>query len=131
VTNWEWESPRLISVHFWTTGLGIGAYVTALTIGGVIQGLQMLDPDVAFLTIVEDTKPWLVVRSVSGTLMTIGHFVFAYLLARILMRSGTAKDGPTYFRPVPAGVFGTSAGDGSGDGASRPSVEDVEERPGL
>ena len=129
VTNWEWESPRLISLHFWTTGLGVGAYFTALTIGGVIQGLQMLDPDVAFLTIVEDTKPWLVVRSVSGTLMTIGHFVFAYLLARILTQSGTRPEGPTYFHPVPAGVFGSSSGDGaSGD---RPPVEDVEEHPGL
>ena len=128
VTNWEWESPRLISLHFWTTGLGVGAYFTALTIGGVIQGLQMLDPDVAFLTIVEDTKPWLVVRSVSGTLMTIGHFVFAYLLARILTKSGTRPEGPTYFHPVPAGVFGSS---GDGQSGDRPSVEDIEEHPGL
>jgi len=129
VTNWEWDSPRLISAHFWTTGLGIGAYVTALTIGGVIQGLQMLDPDVAFLAIVEDTKPWLAVRSVSGTLMTIGHFIFAYLLYRILARKGEPRTGPTYFRPAPAGTFGSSAGDGSSQ--TTPSVEEVEERPGL
>ena len=112
VTGWEWESPRLVSLHFWSTGLGVGAYFTALTIGGVIQGLQMLDPDVAFLTIVEDTKPWLVVRSVSGTLMTIGHFVFAYLLSRIVTRSGARPDGPTYFHPVPEGTFDVEGGNG-------------------
>jgi cytochrome c oxidase cbb3-type subunit 1 len=129
VTNWEWESPRLISLHFWTTGLGIGAYVTALTIGGVIQGLQMLDPDIAFLTVVENTKPWLAVRSVAGTLMTMGHLVFAYLLYRIITRSGVRPEGPTYFHPVPEGVFGRSAGDGqSGD---RPAIEEAQERPGL
>jgi cytochrome c oxidase cbb3-type subunit 1 len=112
VTQWEWGSARLISLHFWTTGLGVGAYVTALTIGGVIQGFQLLDPDVAFLTIVEDTKPWLIVRSVSGTLMTVGHLVFAYLLAQILIQSGSRPDGPTYFHPVPEGTFDYATGDG-------------------
>jgi cytochrome c oxidase cbb3-type subunit 1 len=113
VMDWEWGSRRLISLHFWTTGLGIGAYFTALTIGGVIQGFQLLNPDVAFLTIVEDTKPWLIVRSVSGTLMTIGHIVFAYLLARIILRSGARPEGPTYFHPVPEGTFQTAGGDGA------------------
>jgi cytochrome c oxidase cbb3-type subunit 1 len=117
VTEWEWESSRLVSLHFWTVGLGIGAYFTALTIGGVIQGMQMLDADVAFLEIVEATKPWLAVRSVAGTFMTLGHVVFAYLLVRIVLRAGAEQAGPTYFRPVPAGLFGSAEGDG-GDGAA-------------
>jgi cytochrome c oxidase cbb3-type subunit 1 len=133
VTNWEWDSPRLISIHFWTTGLGVGAYFTALTIGGVIQGMQMLDPSIDFLTIVDDTKPWLVVRSVAGSLMTIGHFVFAYLLYRIIAKSGERRDGPVYFHPAPAGLFGSGAGDGSSRQA--PSVdadsEETQESPGL
>ena len=123
ITEWEWESPRLVSLHFWTTGLGVGAYFTALTIGGVLQGLQMLDPDVAFLTIVENTKPWLAVRSVSGTLMTIGHVVFAYLLFRIVARSGDRPEGPTYFHPVPEGTFA------SGDGDGRPAVAAASPEP--
>jgi cytochrome c oxidase cbb3-type subunit 1 len=125
VTQWEWGSPRLISLHFWTTGLGVGAYVTALTIGGVIQGFQLLDPDVTFLEIVDDTKPWLIVRSVSGTLMTIGHLVFAYLLARILIQSGTRPEGPTYFHPVPEGTFDYAAGNGS---ATEPATLSGSER---
>ena len=113
VTQWEWGSARLVSLHFWTTGLGIGTYFTALTIGGIIQGFQLLNPDIAFLTIVEDTKPWLIVRSVAGTLMTVGHFVFAYLLAQIVMRSGARPEGPTYFHPVPEGTFARA---GAGEG---------------
>ncbi len=122
VTNWEWGSARLISLHFWTTGLGVGAYFTALTIGGVLQGLQLLDPDVAFLTVVENTKPWLVVRSVSGTLMTVGHFVFAYLLAQIVLKSGRRPEGPTYFHPVPEGTFEVAAGDGAAGTPESPSA---------
>jgi cytochrome c oxidase cbb3-type subunit 1 len=122
VMEWEWESPRLVSIHFWTTGLGIGIYITALFIGGVIQGLQLLDPDVAFLQIVEDLKPWFWVRSVGGTLMTIGHFVFAYLLYRIIMRQGSPQTGPTYFRPAPKDMFGTRQ--------TKPAPT-IDEQPGL
>ncbi len=129
VTDWEWESPRLVSLHFWTTALGIGAYVVGLTAGGVIQGLQMLDPNIAFLDVVEQTKPWLAVRSAAGAFMTLGHVVFAYLLWRIVVRAGAAHDGPTYFRPVPAGLFGASSGDGAERGT--PSMQEVEGRPGL
>jgi cytochrome c oxidase cbb3-type subunit 1 len=123
VMDWEWGSPRLISLHFWTTGLGIGAYFTALTIGGVIQGFQLLNPDVAFLTIVEDTKPWLIVRSVSGTLMTVGHVVFAYLLARIILKSGARPDGPTYFHPVPEGTFQAAGSDGPSRTPATPETD--------
>lgn len=122
IMDWEWESPRLISTHFWTVGLGIGMYVTALFIGGVIQGFQLLDADIAFLQIVEDLKPWFWARSVGGTLMVIGHFVFAYLLYRIIRRSGVAQTGPTYFRPAPEGMFGSRATDVKAS---------LEERPGL
>ncbi|WP_022836218.1 cbb3-type cytochrome c oxidase subunit I [Salisaeta longa] len=108
VTEWEWESPRLISLHFWTTGLGVGMYFVGLTIGGVIQGYQLLDPNIPFMDIVNDTKPWLVVRSVAGTLMTVGHFAFAYLLYRIVLHKGAPRSGPAYFRPVPDGLFSTS-----------------------
>jgi cytochrome c oxidase cbb3-type subunit 1 len=80
----------------------------------------MLDPDVAFLTIVENTKPWLVVRSVSGTFMTIGHVVFAYLLFRIVTRSGERPKGPTYFHPVPEGTFAAGNGDGRAVAAASP-----------
>jgi len=62
---------------------------------------------------VDDTKPWLIVRSVSGTLMTIGHLVFAYLLAQIVLKRGERPEGPTYFHPVPEGTFAHVGGDGS------------------
>jgi cytochrome c oxidase cbb3-type subunit 1 len=109
VTGWEWQSRRLISLHFWTTGLGIGMYVVGLTVGGVIQGMQLLDPEIAFMEIMNDTKPWLASRSIAGGLITIGHFAFAYLVFRIIRRKGLRPEGPTYFRDVPEGLFPRAA----------------------
>ena len=118
ITDWEWGHPRLISLHFWATGLGIGAYVVSLQVGGVIQGLQMLNPDIAFLEIVGDTRPWLYVRSMSGVLLTVGHLVFSYLLYRIIRRKGPRPDGPTYFQTPPAGLFTATSREASNSTAT-------------
>ncbi len=116
ITGWEWGRPRLISLHFWTTGLGIGMYVTTLQIGGVMQGLELLDASKPFLDVVQDTKPWLYVRSISGVFMTIGHLVFVYLLVRIIRGKGEKPEGPTYFTSTPEGLFSSG-----GESKAQPS----------
>jgi cytochrome c oxidase cbb3-type subunit 1 len=79
----EWPNAFLIKVHWWMCGLGILLMVVALQIGGWFQGLQMnaLDADGApvytFLQVVENTKPWLWARSLSGLMLLIGHVAFA------------------------------------------------------
>lgn len=102
VTGWEWSSPKLVSLHFWASAGGVLLMFGALTTGGLIQGFQLLDPQIEFTEIVKDLKPWLFVRSISGFLLTAGHIVFAYLLYKIMRRKGELKTGPTYFRPMPA-----------------------------
>src|SRR5690606_24419551 len=37
----EWPSASLIKVHFWFSAIGIGMMVTAMQIGGWIQGVQL------------------------------------------------------------------------------------------
>ncbi len=93
----EWASARLIKIHFWTTAIGGTMYVIALTWAGIEQGLMMNNPDIPFMDIVHYTIPWLASRSVAGTLMTIGHVVFAYLLWRILRDDSGLLHGPTLF----------------------------------
>jgi cytochrome c oxidase cbb3-type subunit 1 len=100
----EWPSAALISVHFWTTAIGITIYVVGLSIGGAIQGLQMNDPDnyPVFLDIVRNTVPYLLSRSVAGILITIGHLAFGVSVAwMILSRRTTGASAPTLFRPAP------------------------------
>lgn len=97
LTRNEWSSARLIKVHFWSTAIGVLFYFFALTWAGWQQGMMMNDASVPFMKVVTYTKPYLIARSVSGTLMTIGHFVFAYLVWRILKTSDVRLIGPTLF----------------------------------
>jgi cytochrome c oxidase cbb3-type subunit I len=74
----EWPYPSLIRAHFWLALVGIIIYVGALSIGGVLQGLAMLDKAKPFLDSVRVTIPFLHARTFGGVLMTLGHCVFAY-----------------------------------------------------
>jgi cytochrome c oxidase cbb3-type subunit 1 len=97
LTGWEWGSARLIRWHFWTTAIGIVIYFISLTIGGWFQGLAMNNPDVPWIQIVSSTIPYLISRSVGGSLMVIGHIVFAVLFVQNLLKLSPQRLGPTYF----------------------------------
>ena len=77
VLDVKWPKPALISLHFWLVVAGFAAYIVLLSIGGVLQGLTLLDGGKPFIESVKVTQPWLVGRSVGGSLMTVGHVVFA------------------------------------------------------
>jgi cytochrome c oxidase cbb3-type subunit 1 len=77
LTGREWASPGLIRVHFWCSAVGILTYFGALTVGGIVQGLALLDPATPFLDVVRGTLPWLELRSVAGIGMTVAHVAFA------------------------------------------------------
>lgn len=84
LTGREWSSGWLISIHFWTTAVGMAIYFVGLTIGGWLQGLMLQNPSTPFLDIVAMTLPYLWSRSFAAALMTSGHFVFAFLVGRML-----------------------------------------------
>jgi cytochrome c oxidase cbb3-type subunit I len=105
VMFWEWPYPALISVHFWLVAIGISIYFIGLTIGGWLQGLAMMDAKRPFIDSVLVTLPYLQARSVGGALMTLGHLVFAFHVAAMVLRYGPARIGPavlgfTTERPV-------------------------------
>jgi cytochrome c oxidase cbb3-type subunit 1 len=89
----EWMYPRLIALHFWLAVIGFAIYFAFLTWGGVLQGLAMLDAARPFMDSVTLTLPYLQWRSLGGTLMTLGHFVFAYHLAAMFFRIGPVRHG--------------------------------------
>jgi cytochrome c oxidase cbb3-type subunit 1 len=130
LTGREWASSALMRVHFWATALGVLMMFGVLSIGGVIQGLemnmaheawwklvseqglisgtvaffkgmQMPSGAVPFMDIVRGTVPWLVLRSVSGMLITIGHLAFFILVAmNIHAWARCPSGGPTLFHPA-------------------------------
>ena len=92
VTGREWPSRRLVDVHFALVMIGFFVYFTTLSIGGLLQGSAMLDADTPFMESVRVAAPWLWGRSLGGTLMTLGHFVFAgHTLALILKKPKTVE----------------------------------------
>ncbi len=95
--NREWPSSTLISIHWWGSAVGILLMVCALQIGGWIQGLEMNNPAINFLDVVQNTMPWLKARSVSGVLLLIAHVAFAINFFWMLFAAGSvkAKQGPT------------------------------------
>ena len=88
LTGREWSSPRLIKIHFWGTALGMAVYWVGLTWGGILQGLAMDNPDVAFLDVVRHTMPYLWSRTFAGVLMAVGHVAFAILAWRMFTLKG-------------------------------------------
>jgi cytochrome c oxidase cbb3-type subunit I len=97
ITNNEWSSARMIKIHFWGSSVGVVAYGLALCWAGWQQGLMMIDPAIPFLKIVEYLKPYLILRSVAGMAMTIGHIALAISVMRILSRHHFTLTGPTLF----------------------------------
>ncbi|MEJ8838722.1 cbb3-type cytochrome c oxidase subunit I [Ramlibacter sp. AN1133] len=97
VLNWEWPYPRLITLHFWLAAVGITIYFVALTIGGWLQGLAMLDPARAFMESVTLTRPYLQWRSVGGALMLASHLVFVGHFLAMALRFGPMRAGAALF----------------------------------
>ncbi len=93
IVDAPWPKPALISAHFWLVAGGFAIYLVTLTIGGVLQGLALLDPARPFMESVAVTLPWLQGRSVGGALMTLGHLVFACHFTLMAFRPATLRQG--------------------------------------
>jgi len=82
VTGKPWPKPKWISAHFWLICIGFAVYFIFLSIGGVLQGMAMLDENQAFSESVKVTMPFLLARSIGGSIMFAGHLIFgAHILA--------------------------------------------------
>jgi cytochrome c oxidase cbb3-type subunit 1 len=100
LVGWEWPSARMIRWHFWLAAGGIGLMFASLTLGGFFQGLELNDPQVAFLTSVQVVAPFRFVRALSGILLAGAHFVFAILFVQMLLRRGGEREGATLLAEV-------------------------------
>ncbi len=103
IMSWEWPYPKLISLHFWLVTVGFAIYFVSLTIGGVLQGLDMADATKPFMESVRVTLPYLQGRSLGGAVMTIGHLIFAAHFLMMALRHGPQRTGAALLRhPAPA-----------------------------
>ena len=109
VIGHEWPYAPMISLHFWLVGGGFAIYFVALTIGGWLQGLAMLDAKQSFMAAVALTIPYLQARSIGGGLMVLGHLVFGcHFFLMIFLRKAT-QAGPTRFGFPQLGPLGAAS----------------------
>ena len=97
----EWVSEKLISWHFWTVGIGQIVYLVPLTVAGMVQGVAMSDPTSTWEQVVRAMMPGLIGRSVGGTLLTIGHCVFAYHVYLMFRGAGARQGLPPFHEVAP------------------------------
>jgi cytochrome c oxidase cbb3-type subunit 1 len=92
----EWPSALLIKIHWWASVLGITLMVFALQIGGWIQGMEMNNASIPFLSIVKHQIPYLHARSLSGIMLTVAHVVFAWhIIWMLTYKPKEKKETPT------------------------------------
>src|SRR5437764_8027803 len=102
----EWRYGSLIKLHFWASAYGIGLMTLMLLVGGFSQGASMESPSLAFSESVESVLPYLRGRSLSGILLTVSHFIFAYHFGLMLLGLGRTSTVPTFLNPVEAETSG-------------------------
>ncbi|SFU70343.1 cbb3-type cytochrome c oxidase subunit I [Halomonas korlensis] len=91
ITGKSWPMPYLIGLHFWLVFLGFLIYFFALTIGGWLQGLAMLDGSRDWLESMQLTVPYLEARSIGGFMMVLGHLLFAVNVLSLILGRGARQ----------------------------------------
>jgi cytochrome c oxidase cbb3-type subunit 1 len=76
-----------MAMHFWMALVGIFIYVTSLSIGGTIQGLDWMH-GLPFIQSVIDMQGYYVWRGVGGALMFLSHIAFAWNVWRMCFGPG-------------------------------------------
>jgi cytochrome c oxidase cbb3-type subunit 1 len=76
-----------MALHFWMALVGCFIYVTSLSIGGTIQGLDWVH-GLPFIQSVIDMQSYYVWRGVGGSLMFLSHIVFAWNVWRMCYGPG-------------------------------------------
>lgn len=105
----EWPSDTLIRWHFWLALTGIALYVVGLSVGGVYQGLALMDLNRTFADSVTVTIPWLYLRSFTGLMLTAAHVIFAYHVGWLLWASPVRRLLPPWHEPAPVIIDGEEA----------------------
>ncbi len=95
----EWRYASLIKLHFWSSAYGVGLMVLMLLVGGFVQGLDLNNAALPFTESTQSILPYLRGRSLSGMLLTVAHFVFAFHFGMMLFGLGRTASMPTFLNP--------------------------------
>ena len=95
----EWRYASLIKLHFWASAYGVMLMVLMLFVGGVVQGRDLNNAALPFAESTQSVLPYLRSRSMSGILLTVAHFIFAFHFGLMLLGLGRSASMPTFLNP--------------------------------
>src|SRR3954452_12211242 len=95
----EWRYASLIKLHFWSSAYGVGLMVLMLFVGGWVQGRDLNNAALPFSESTQSIMPYLRARSMSGMLLTVAHFIFAFHFGLMLLGLGRTASVPTFLNP--------------------------------
>jgi cytochrome c oxidase cbb3-type subunit I len=89
--NRPWLFRQLIEAHFWLIVTGLGLLWIDLTIGGLIQGFGLEDPQVPMIAVNDLLEPFLAIQSFGVLLLVVANIGFAVAFTLILLISTPAR----------------------------------------
>jgi cytochrome c oxidase cbb3-type subunit 1 len=118
VAGVPWPWPKVGRAHFWCLAAGVVLLIIPLGIGGIIQGIQLNQPQHAFMELTKTTLVFLRVSTVGNALILLGNALLAGNLLRLLARYVRLHFVPLY-RSATAGSrpAGSAAFDRTGESA--------------
>lgn len=96
VTGLEWPSRKAARAHFWLSAIGILLIVMPLAIGGVIQGSQLNNGQIAFMDLTRTSLHFLRISTIGDLLILIGNLLLALNLVALSVRHCRAHFLPAY-----------------------------------
>ncbi len=95
----EWRYASLIKLHFWASAYGIMLMILMLVVGGIAQGRDLNNAALSFNESTQSLLPYMRGRSISGILLTVAHFIFAFHFGLMLLGLGRTASVPTFLNP--------------------------------
>jgi cytochrome c oxidase cbb3-type subunit 1 len=87
----EWLFHKLIEAHFWLLVVGLGLLLLDLTIGGLIQGFGLEDPQVPMIAVNDLLEPFLAIQNFTALLLVAANLGFAMAFTLIFLISTPAR----------------------------------------
>jgi cytochrome c oxidase cbb3-type subunit 1 len=87
----QWLLPGFITAHFWLSVVGIGLLLFDLTMGGLIQGFGLQDPQVSMSAVSDLLGPFLLIQNFAVLLLVLANLSFAVAFALIMLISAPVK----------------------------------------
>jgi cytochrome c oxidase cbb3-type subunit I len=92
--NREWLFNKLIEAHFWLVVVGLGLLLVDFSIGGLIQGFGLEDPQIPMIAVNDLLEPFLAIQNFGALLLVVANLGFAIAFGLILLISGPVKVRP-------------------------------------